>query len=154
MERLRAAEIRAQLKDIAKPFVVYCRTVGNQPIADCIRESGVVEPYLKPAEYGVMALRRLRADPEGRLVILCDLHCEGNEPAEGVAWNKAMRTKGAILGTLSHLMMLMRNPEFRDLLSQNPDRLVVATVDDGTITVQEEEGLKMVRFYERNMNKS
>ena len=153
-ERLRIAEIRAQLQDIAKPFVVYCRTVGNQPIADCIKENGVVQPYLKPAEYGVIALRRLRADPEVRLVILCDLHCDGNEPATGVALTKALRTKAAILGMLSHLMMLMRNPEFRDFLSQNPDRLTVATIDDGVITVQEGEGLKMVRFYERRTKKS
>lgn len=52
---------------------------------------------------------------------------------------------------MSCLVMLVRDAGLRHLLDQQPDRLVVATIENGKIVVQEGQGKKMVKFLRDKM---
>jgi hypothetical protein len=149
-KRLGNDDIFAQLKQkgLESSGVIYCRVVGNIPVADWL-DSEHTKTRLNLTRCADLALEHLQRDSDAMLIILCDLFVEGNEPSEGVEWDKATRTKGLVMGIMSHLVVLMRYAPLRDLLFENPDRLMFAVLDEGYITIRSDEAKQMLGFMRR-----
>ncbi len=148
-KRLSSGDVFAQLKqkELDLSGVIYCRVVGNSPVADWL-DAEHTKPRLNLTRCADLALEHLHRDPDTHLIILCDLFVEGNEPAQG-EWDKATRTKGLVMGIMSHLVVLMRYAPLRKLLFENPERLMFAILDEGYITIRTDEAKQMLGFMQR-----
>lgn len=162
MALLETSDVHGQLKRLLgfnAAIVVDCWRVGNQPGMDFVgnqrtryeSEQEFVQLADKVAGL-LLALSEVKSDEENKIVVVCDLFAEGNEPRPGIEWSHDNRVKGAILGVMSCLLVLNRHPMMQFLLFANPERLVIGTIEDGKIIVQEGQGVKMVQFL-RDKNK-
>lgn len=162
---MEAKEIRSQLAELGvhvgatanESAIVDCHRVGNHPVMylfDTVGFAPTGEPQRFEGDFGMIAMKvgvALRAREEAKLVMLCDLYAVENEPPIGVKWTHENRVNGAILGAMSCLVMLVRDAGLRHLLDQQPDRLVVAAIENGKIVVQEGQGKKMMKFLRDKM---
>lgn len=63
---------------------------------------------------------RFAPDSEGRLIIVADLDMEENEPLPGMTWTNEDRRKGASMGVMPVLVMLLRRQRAREILFERP----------------------------------
>ncbi len=130
--------------------VIDCVRVGRQPLMEVVCPE--VRWPLEPIDIANVASHLQEQDAnKHRLVLLCDLFADGNEPHEGVNWERDNRAKGAILGALSCLMILARNSRLRTALFDDPERLLIATIEDDKVSLCEGEGIKMVTFLRQHL---
>ncbi len=149
-----------QLLGFQPGVIVDCTRVGNQPVMDFVGSSR--STFNNPGAYIMLAdklaglmvhLSEVVPSEQNKLVMLCDLFAEGNEPQPGVEWSHENRVKGAILGVMSCLLMLFRHPALQLVFAAQPESLVIATIENGKIVVQKKQGEKMVKFLQDNEKK-
>lgn len=141
-------EISSQLAEIsAGSIIIDCWRVGDHPGMDLI--DGQNRQHFDGRDFDQLAssiLAVFQDNADARLIMLCDLYAEENEPQAGVVWTHEYRVKGAIVGVMSCLFMLIRDNALRVLLFEQPERLVIATIENSNIIPQEGEGPRLVTF--------
>ena len=128
-------EIRSQLIELGlrNSSIVECHLVDNCPSMDWVlydtRENfGDFHDRLADNLFQL-----LRDDEERKLVMLCDTRESYEYPVSG-----------EIASIISCLFTLIRSDGLRNLLFKQPKRLIIATIEDGKIVVQDGQGEQML----------
>ncbi|MEK7649042.1 MAG: hypothetical protein AAB400_03985 [Patescibacteria group bacterium] len=123
---------------IQHSVILDCWRVGHHPAVDLIGDDQYRHYEGIPHELSEWIHEILSDSQDGKLILVCDLFAEHNSPAIGIEWSIEMRTKGAILGAMSCLMVLLRNENLKELLTAQPERFAIVTVHDIAATLYSE----------------
>ena len=127
MGELRSSEIRNQLRALGQlggvapePMIIDCVEVGPTPSMEEIGEGIRIAFHYDYGHLAFSILAHFRKNRKAKVILLCDLYAQGNEPQAGITWEGENRVKGAIIGVMSCLLMVVRNEDVANLLFANP----------------------------------
>lgn len=145
-------QIHEQLQQLGfgQPMmVVECRAVGDNPAVDLV----TTDSRISSREKG--GFRNICTNIESQLanvlgmhfVLLCDITLPGIEPAPTVSWNIQQRRRATIFNAMScYNALARRSPRLHRMLRENPDRLVIATIEEEKVLVHPTEGRDLIGF--------
>lgn len=152
MKTLDGKAIFSQLDPKEDYRVIACVRVGENPVLALLKPN-FTWVTAGPNMGEIVEHMNRNITGKARVLLLCDLYVEGNEPDAGIVWDKPSRVDGAILGLMSGLMLLLRHSDFRELLFQSPERIILGVMDEGRLRLLEKETLKMIEFIRSKMTR-
>ncbi len=131
---------------IAQSVVFDCWRVGSRPAVDLIGDDQFRHYECIPLSLSEHTHEILSESQDGKLILVCDLFAEYNNPPIGTKWSMETRTHSALIGAMASLLHFFECDALKELLCAQPERLAIITIHDYSAVYDPSSGRKIINF--------